>query len=1037
MDNIYTTQCPTQDCGAQLVFSSAFSQATCTACGSRLDVKPLVAGAKRLDRSKMSMLQLLQMTLELAKKKLAYDRLIQNQDDISIMRDSLTDALDQSDETTCADLTVVDGYSDFHCKLIAPYVTEYGIDATGVYKRSLKGSDPYFDFAKVAKFSFCIEEENLGEIGYGRDQTGAAGYLSSTLEAFRRSNAGKDCLAVLHADGDGHCLVHAISKCIAGREFFWHALRVRLHEHLNLQRDGYLALLSEFVPTDDWDLIVKEATPDYTPPHGDVLGLSKVHIFALAQVLYRPIILLDNLKGVLSSGDYASIYLPVLRPPDQCRDVKTGQFHQPLIIAWSSNSHSHFVPVVPIVGAGDICLKRADLPELWLRAHITREMELSYGLFDEKDEIRISPKLYPKEQKQKLVDVMTSVFDKDHRISAGLVEMMYKDICSQSGSFLQVKEILQSATDAFDSGHIMRCISCGRLSLIQPDFTQQDLCPGGWMYETIRRQFGRLVGGPYSFTRKLPGKLFKYNEKLDCLELDYAKPEDYFAGKLGNGESMYEEVKLKTGLAPDLKFTCPLYPEFEIEYDPDADCLKATRTTGVDSSQDMPECHHCFKRWLRKVDRCGYPSYIHEDRTLVPSTSLCCGRKHFCDLGDGGKLYDYLPETVPLQLSHRGKTVSAKIQWVQGESDASLNSSPYIEADKLVAKHFADDFSTEDLRKDIVEKLFRTAERLDTIRKKAFGVAPTTKYVDAYASIDTSVPLPSKFSHSKKAVTPATKSTATAITTTTAATCAPTTDDKPAAAHSCTVVTSSNPVAFPLQDSFPETNPLINTKKPAQAFRIAVSYPKGTLKVDVTSDLDVEGLFAMVSSKAGIPRNHLKIRRVQEVKGALLPSESLEGPLSSLVQDVLTDRERLVAEDITPPSPPTSSRHTPPPAFAQSLLAAKTPSTTMASLLARESSTSDHDRAIYRPRAMNDDEFMKTLKSDQRHLMKYMEFLQKPHLTPADLRAGGILYDLAKLKHGVLVDGCELFHLASGVLYRYNKFMDRFEAGPTVGYHRE
>ncbi len=34
-----------------------------------------------------------------------------------------------------------------------------GIDATGVYKRSLKGSDPYFDFAKVAKFSFCIEGE--------------------------------------------------------------------------------------------------------------------------------------------------------------------------------------------------------------------------------------------------------------------------------------------------------------------------------------------------------------------------------------------------------------------------------------------------------------------------------------------------------------------------------------------------------------------------------------------------------------------------------------------------------------------------------------------------------------------------------------------------------------------------------------------------------------------------------------------------------------------------------------------------------------
>lgn len=32
----------------------------------------------------------------------------------------------------------------------------------------------------------------------------------------------------IHADGDGHCLVHAISRCLVGRELFWHALRTNM-----------------------------------------------------------------------------------------------------------------------------------------------------------------------------------------------------------------------------------------------------------------------------------------------------------------------------------------------------------------------------------------------------------------------------------------------------------------------------------------------------------------------------------------------------------------------------------------------------------------------------------------------------------------------------------------------------------------------------------------------------------------------------------------------------------------------------------------
>jgi hypothetical protein len=43
----------------------------------------------------------------------------------------------------------------------------------------------------------------------------------------------------LHADGDGHCLVHAVSRALTGRELFWHPLRVGLKQHFDLNIDKY------------------------------------------------------------------------------------------------------------------------------------------------------------------------------------------------------------------------------------------------------------------------------------------------------------------------------------------------------------------------------------------------------------------------------------------------------------------------------------------------------------------------------------------------------------------------------------------------------------------------------------------------------------------------------------------------------------------------------------------------------------------------------------------------------------------------------
>ena len=53
-------------------------------------------------------------------------------------------------------------------------------------------------------------------------------YLKETLDELSAFNGGKKCLVPIHADGDGHCLVHAISRCLVGRELFWHALRTNM-----------------------------------------------------------------------------------------------------------------------------------------------------------------------------------------------------------------------------------------------------------------------------------------------------------------------------------------------------------------------------------------------------------------------------------------------------------------------------------------------------------------------------------------------------------------------------------------------------------------------------------------------------------------------------------------------------------------------------------------------------------------------------------------------------------------------------------------
>ena len=66
-------------------------------------------------------------------------------------------------------------------------------------------------------------------------------------------------------------------------------------------------LLQGFINASEWDGIIEECDPDYVPDEwkGEILGLRNIHVFGLANILKRPIILLDSAAGMNCSGDYS------------------------------------------------------------------------------------------------------------------------------------------------------------------------------------------------------------------------------------------------------------------------------------------------------------------------------------------------------------------------------------------------------------------------------------------------------------------------------------------------------------------------------------------------------------------------------------------------------------------------------------------------------------------------------------------------------------------------------------------------------------
>jgi len=68
--------------------------------------------------------------------------------------------------------------------------------------------------------------------------------------------------------------------------------------------------LENFIFEEEWDTIVEERDSDSQPKDmGKPLGLSNIHVFGLARIHHRPIILLNSLQSIKSFGDYAGNFL--------------------------------------------------------------------------------------------------------------------------------------------------------------------------------------------------------------------------------------------------------------------------------------------------------------------------------------------------------------------------------------------------------------------------------------------------------------------------------------------------------------------------------------------------------------------------------------------------------------------------------------------------------------------------------------------------------------------------------------------------------
>ena len=124
----------------------------------------------------------------------------------------------------------------------------------------------------------------------------------------------------MSVDGDGNCMAHSLSRAISGVEVFFHVLRAELLAELQGNVEFYKnrSIESGFYTEDDWARDLESAGPSQAGQAG--MWMSGMHIFGMANVLRRPIFLVDA-RQMGSAGGSGSPVEPDLMVVQQLANM--------------------------------------------------------------------------------------------------------------------------------------------------------------------------------------------------------------------------------------------------------------------------------------------------------------------------------------------------------------------------------------------------------------------------------------------------------------------------------------------------------------------------------------------------------------------------------------------------------------------------------------------------------------------------------------------------------------------------------------------
>lgn len=620
---VLSATCPDEACRSRLFFPSYDQSVECPHCG------------QRHDRAALRNIE------QVSNPGIAFHSLIRN-----ILIGNIV-------PKHCEDTVKVRGLSNYHCKLVSPLLTSYGMDKQSGRARPLSemGGSPAFDCGLLADRAFRIDPELVEVAGYGRDVSGSLSYLRGTLAMVRAHNEGQDRLLPVHVDGDGHCLVHAVSRALVGRELFWHPLRCHLKRHLEEHLSKYKELLKDFVDEEEWGSIIAECDPEFLPPEGELLGLRNIHVFSLANVLRRPIILLDSLAGMQSLGDYAALFLPSLVEPERCRGGPLNRRNPPLCLSWSSSGRNHYIPLVG-VRMGDKLpqLPRSLLPKAWA---VPQSLVDVYMEFNANGCCVVGGDYHLSESYiLRLTAAMDDVFYEKYGVQPTLVADVHQYVYKRTGVVgVRPLVVVRATQRALQERRLYRCLTCN--GVCEHHLPPEWFRPGGLLYTGALQNHGGL----------LPDKLYTFRK---------------------HGVTCWYNLE-KDELVPVL------------------------------SKNSLERCNWCQSVQVRHLRGDGSLELRNGDRTRTPSNSnyCSCGFKHFWD----GKEYDTLPQQITVSLEWNHKVVKDTVAWFEHESDPALNSNVYSVASEVVNKHFPGVFGSERLLQQVVDQILEQTRLPDSMEE--------------------------------------------------------------------------------------------------------------------------------------------------------------------------------------------------------------------------------------------------------------------------------------------------------------------------------